>query len=268
MADGLMSQALANVRSAQQQTAAATGLPSAATPVQSNMVATLQTMIPTVQSAAAAILQAATGGSQPIAAAEAAIEAKDSGAMKAALDSLQASMASVTSLVTNAVTEVQAALTAILADNQTLATIGADLNTQIIKASAEADTATSEADDLDKKKYYWLLLGPFGLVGLATCIGMIVTASNKVNGVRQHVSELRGQAAQWTKIQSDLDLLRHEVPTISSTLLSLQSGLEFLGGDTTEVVADVAKAEGGSPIARAYVITAKHELAILASDAS
>lgn len=267
MADGLMSQAIANVRTAQEEVQSITGLPEGAVGIQSHMVATLDTMIPAVTAASAAVLRAANEAMTPLAAADAAVEAGDAAAMKESVASLQAILATETATVDAAIALVQSAFDAVTADNQLLAGVGADLAGQITRASAEADEASHAADDLDRQKWWFLLLGPLGLPGLATCIGLIVDANNKVNTMRQRVSELRGQSAQWTKIQADLDLLRHDVPVVTGTLLSLQSGLQFLGGDTTEVVADVNRASG-SHIAKAFLLAARHQLTLLMTDAS
>lgn len=267
MSDGLMSQSIENVRNARAQVAAVDGLPTEAVAVQSHMVSVLDTMVPAVQTAASGVLRVASEATAPLAAAEAAIGAGDGEAMRSALESLTTLMGSVTTSVKTAVVEVQSALGAITADNQTLANIGSELQATITRTSAEADTASAEADALDRDKWWYLLLGPFGLPGLAACIGMIVTATNKVNGIRQQVSDLRAQSAQWTKVKADVDLLSHDVPSVSKSLLSVQAGLEFLGGDTSEVVKDVAKAPGSS-IGRAWLIAANQELAVLTTDAS
>ena len=163
---------------------------------------------------------------------------------------------------------VNTALARLNAGSQTLANVTVDLSAQIAKAGGEAEAAQGEADSLEKNKYYWLLLGPFGLVGLGICIGMLVDATNKVNGIRQHVSGLKAQSAQWTKMQADLDLLRHDIPNLSGTLSSLQNALGFLGGDITEVVADVGNATTHSAVARAFILAAGQQLATLRTDAS
>ena len=268
MADGLMSQAIANVRLAQGHLAAVTGLPPAASPVQASMAATLATMIPLVESAASAVLGFATAAAQPMDAASAAIGAGDAAALKSALLSIQSSMRSAASAVGAADSEVEAAYATLIADNETLANVARNLAAQITLADAEGEAADAEADSLERNKYYWLLLGPFGLAGLAVCIGMIVDATNKVNGIRQHISELQAQSAQSTKMQADLALLQHDVPNLSSTLLSLKNALGFLGGDITEVVADVGNAATGSSVARAFVMTAQQQLTTLRTDAS
>ena len=267
MADGLLSRAIANTRLAQGHLATITGLPPAATATRTTMVATLATMVPVVE-AASAVLDFTAAAVPPMDAASAAIGAGDGAATKNALDSVQSSMRSAASAVGVAASGVTTAFTALTADNQTLATLGSDLTAQITHANAEADAANAEADSLEKNKYYWLLLGPFGLPGLAVCIGMIADATNKVNGIQRHISELRAQSTQWTKMQADLDLLLHDIPNLANTLSSLRNALNFLGGDITEVVADVGNTTTGSPIARAYLITAQHQLTILRTDAS
>jgi hypothetical protein len=268
MADGLMSQAIANVRLAQDHLVAITGLPSAAAAVQVNLEGALTTLIPATQTAASAVLEFAAAAAAPMEAANTAVMAGDAGGVKSALDAVQSAMRSAAAAVGTATTGVDAALARLNADSQTLANVDVSLSAQIAQADGEADAAQGEADSLEKNKYYWLLLGPFGLVGLGICIGMLVDATNKVNGIRQHVSELKAQAAQWTKMQADVDLLRHDIPNLSSTLSSLQNALDFLGGDITEVVADVGNVTTHSSVARAFILTAGQQLAALRTDAS
>lgn len=268
MADGLMSQTIANVRLAQDHLAAITGLPPEASTVQASMVRTLATMIPLAESAASAVLGFATAAGPPMEAANAAVAAGDGAALKGALVAVQSLMGPAASAVETADGGVKTAYEAVSADNETLANVARDLAVQITQANAEAQTASDAADSLERNKYYWLLLGPFGLTGLAVCVGMIADATIRVNGIRQHISELQSQSTQWTKMQADLDLLRLDVPKLSGTLLSLRNALGFLGGDITEVVADVGNVATGSSIARAFAITAQHQLTTLRIDAS
>jgi hypothetical protein len=268
MADGLTSQAIANVRLAQSQLAGISGLPDGAAAVQASIAGTLATMIPAVETASTAVLSFAAQAAQPLDAADAAIEESDAAAVKVAISSFQSAIHPAMSAVTAATSGVQAALAALAADNQTLAGIGSNLHDQITNANAQADAASSQADSLDKSKLYWLALGPFGLVGLAICIAEITEANDNINGIRQHVSELRAQATQWTQMQANLSLLEHDVPNLADTLLSLRNALDFLSGDATEVVSDVATAGAGSPIARAFILTARQQLATLRTDAS
>lgn len=267
MSQGMMSAAIANVRTAQAAATAVTGLPARAAAVQSSMSTTIDTMLDHVGGACTTIVAAANSLSAPLDAADAAVDAGDGAALKSTLDQMQTQVAAVTDQMTAANSEVKVALEQIINDNHQLAAIGNDLAAEITRAQAEADEASREAEALDQKKWYLLALGPFGLVGLATCIALLVEAGNKVTKLRQQVSGLRGQAAQQTKVQTDLDLLRQEVPTVSNTLLSLQNGLSFIDSDTSAVVADVHKAPG-SPIAKAFLLVARHQIQTLATDAS
>jgi hypothetical protein len=268
MGDGLMSRAIANVRLAQSQLAAISGLPDGAPAVQTSIAGTLATMIPLVEGAASAVLSFAGQAGQPLDAANAAIGAGDAAAVKAALDSFQSAIHPVMSSVAAATSGVQAGLAALAADNQTLADIGSNLQAQITSANVQADGASAQADSLDQSKLYWLALGPFGLIGLAICIAEITEANNNINSIRQRVSELRAQSAQWTQMQANLGLLEHDVPNLSDTLLSLRNALDFLSSDATEVVSDIQTAGAGSPIARAFILTAQQQLATLRTDAS
>lgn len=263
-----MSQAIVNVRLAQSQLATISGLPDGAAAVQASVAGTLATMIPLVETASSAVLSFTGQASQPLGAANAAIGAGDAAGVKVALDSFQSAIHPVMSSVTAATSGVQAGLTALAADNQTLADIGSNLQVQITNANAQADAASAQADSLDSSKLYWLALGPFGLIGLAICIAEITQANNNINSIRQQVSDLRTQSAQWTQMQANLGLLGHDVPDLSNTLLSLRNALDFLSGDATEVVSDVAAAGAGSPIARAFILTAQQQLATLRTDAS
>jgi DNA repair ATPase RecN len=268
MGNGLMSQAIANVRLAQGQLAAISGLPGGAPAVQASIASTLATLIPPVETAASAVLSFARQAAQPLDAASAAIGAGDATALKTALDSFQSAITPVMSAVKAATNGVQASSAVLAADDQTLAAIGSSLQAQITDANTQADAASAQADSLDQSKYYWLALGPFGLVGLAICIAEITEASNNVNSLRQRVSELRAQSSQWSQMQANLSLLEHDIPNLANTLSSLRNALDFLSSDATEVVSDVGAAGAGSPIARAFILTAQQQLATLRTDAS
>ncbi|MGD8215186.1 hypothetical protein [Aestuariimicrobium sp. Y1814] len=264
---GLMSAAIANVRSAQAAASAVTGLPGNAAAIQSAMATTMDAMVGHVEGACTAIVSAANASTAPLDAADAAVEAGNADNLATALGQIQANMAQVSQQVTAANDQVKASLNSIIDDCHTLAGIGNDLAADITRAQAKADEAARAADALDKKKWYYLILGPFGAVGLAACIALIVEAQKKVDSLRSQVSNLRGQATKQQKVQADLDLLRDEVPTVSNALMSLQNGLSFLQGDTSAVVEDVRRTPGSS-IAKAFLLAARHEVQTLASDAS
>lgn len=267
MSTGIMSAAIANVRAAQRNAAAVTGLPPRATAIQSDIATATESMLGDVEKASAALVAAANSVNAPLDAAEQAVEAGNGDALKSALDDVQARLGAMGGQLAAAHDRVKGALDQVINSNVELASIGSDLAADITRAEAKAVEADKAAEELDKKKWYFLFLGPLGLAGLATCIGLIVDATNKANKLRQEVSQLRGQAAQQRKVQADLDLLRQEIPVVSGRLLSLQNGLTFIDSDTSAIIADVRKTPG-SPIAKAFLLTTRHQVETLIMDAS
>lgn len=265
---GLLSQVIANVRLAHEHVTSITGLPPAAAPAQARIGTALATMVPAVELAASTVLRF-TGVTTPLMdAATAAIAAGDGSAMKKALDAIQASMRSAAQAVDAAVSGVKTGLADVTAASQSLAAVGSDLGTQITHAVAEATAADEAAESLERNKYWWILAGPFGVIGLSVCIGMIVTQTNEVNRIRRHINDLRAQSAQWTKMQADLGLLQHAIPNLSSTMLTLRNALGFIGGDITNVVTDVEDVTTRSTVARAYLLVVQQQLDTLRADAS
>jgi hypothetical protein len=265
---GLISQAITNLKAVTDQVAGLTGLPGDAVPVQTAMVKTLNTVIPVVEASAKSVHAFAAAASPLLAKAKAGLDAGDAKTVADALTRVQTASREARTSVDGATSVVRSAVAAVTGQVQTLANLGNAINQQVTQGNAELNAARDEAAALDRKKYYWLLLGPFGLVGLGVCIGMIVSMTQKVTGLESRASALRAQVAQWTKMQADIDLLRDDLPAISSKLLSLQNGIEFVGGDLTGVLSDVGRAGADSSVARAFIMTAESEVATLQADAS
>ncbi len=264
----MLSGVIANVRLARDHIVGVAGLAPAALPVQARMAETLAALVPPVETAASAVRDFAAAAPSQLDAADEAITVGDSDATRRVLESLQHSAQPTGLALASASERVTAGKASIFADNQTLADLATALSTQLTHDDAEADAAREAVDSLERNKYYWLLLGPLGLPGLAVCIGMIVDATNRANGIQRHISELRAQSTQLTKMCADLRLLQQEVPTLATLIQSLQNALGFLGGDIGEVVADVGRSTTPSTIARAYVVAARHQVSTLMADAS
>lgn len=269
MADqGFLSQAIANMQSLNDHLGTLAQLPPGADQAKASVQGSVAGAIPVIRSSSQTVLAFVDAGKPLADEAMAALAAGDASAVKARLGELQTASQPAKGAVASATRVIQATIGNVNAQLAVLGQIDGTLQSQINQAQNELNLAQSSADDLEKKKYYWLLAGPFGLIGLGICIGMIVDATQRVTGLQQRASELRGQMAQWSKMKADVDLAIAELPAVGAKLQTIQNGIDFIGGDIGEVLNDVAKAGGGSIIARAYIMTAQHELDALRHEAA
>jgi hypothetical protein len=266
ISQGLIAQALANLQTAREHLAAIGGLPAGAEAARGTVERRVGEVIPPIQGARQSVGGFVESATPLAGAAMAALGGGDAAAVERALAGMQAAAQPAKASVDAAAAAIQAGMGCVREQVAVLAQVEGALQQQISQASNELTLAQNAADELDKKKYYWLLLGPLGLPGLAACIAMIVTASQKVSGLQQRAGELRGQVAQWSKMKADVDLVVTELPLLDGKLQSLQNGIDFVRGDIAQVIEDVRKAGSGSAIARAYIMAAETELATLGAE--
>jgi hypothetical protein len=209
MADGqgLISQALANMETVRAHLASLTCLPASAEAARTTVQQSVTSIIPAVQASSQSV-GAYVDTATPLAAvAMAALDRGDPGQVEQSLAEMQTASAPAKAAVDAATAAIQTTMSDVNTQIVALDQAESALQQQISQASNELSEAQAEAADLDKKKYYWLLLGPLGLAGLAACIALIVTASQKVTGLQNRASQLRAQVAQWSKMKSDVDLV-------------------------------------------------------------
>jgi hypothetical protein len=264
----MVSQALANLESVARELAGLSGLPQDADAARTTVEASITALVPVVTATSQTVVGFVATATPLADKAASALAAGDAQGVVDALGGIQAASPPAGTSVAQATQALQATMGSVNAQAGTLANAESALQGQITQATNELNQAQASADELDKKKYYWLALGPFGLIGLGICIGMIVDATNRVNGILQRVSALRAQVAQWTKMKADMDLVAGDLPQLATKLQSLQNGLDFVGSDITAVLDDVRSAGSGSAIAKAYILTTQAELATLRADAS
>ncbi|MBV9505105.1 MAG: hypothetical protein JO323_08895 [Acidobacteriia bacterium] len=132
-------------------------------------------------------------------------------------------------------------------------------NIAAAKSTLQADQ--QEVNEINSKKYYWLLLGPFGLVGLGIAIGMLVTANNKVSQIEGQISALNLQISQFSKMQVDVEQLRQDVVALADKIQSVKNAVDIVGGDIQSILTDAAL---GSQ-AKVFLLALKGELGYLAS---
>lgn len=266
--DGVLSQAVANLQDVTGCLFSLAGLPPGADAARATVTQSVNSAIPVVRASSCSVLAFVDTARPLVTSAMAALEGGDADGVRSAVTAVANASALVKSSIETSTAAIQTAIGDINGQLGALSGIDSTLWGQITQANSEAQSAQDAADELDKKKLYWLLLGPFGLIGLGVCIGMIVDANNRIAQIQARVSTLRGQSAQWTKMKTDVDLAIAELPVIGSKLQNLQNSVDFVSSDVSEVIADVGKGGSGSAIARAFLMTAQHELEILSRDAA
>lgn len=149
-----------------------------------------------------------------------------------------------------------------------LASINQDMQNQIIVLQQDAANAQQQADQASKDKYYWLLLGPLGLAGLAAAITMLTVWNNKANDFKSQVSAMNGQVVALQTMISNTNALISDFSTAITQVSNVQNAVNFLSADIQNVVADLNQSGSGSALAIGYLNTTISEILTVISDAS
>jgi hypothetical protein len=142
------------------------------------------------------------------------------------------------------------------------ATLQADIN----NLSVEIDSANREVESLNQRKYYLIALGPFGLVGLAAIIGLLVTWNNKINDLKSRSSNFEIQITMLNSLINNIDSMMGNFNTAVGLVSNIKNGTDFLSSDITVVIADLKNADG--KLALIYMMAASQQVKTLATDAS
>jgi len=147
-----------------------------------------------------------------------------------------------------------------------LAIIDQNLKAQIINLKSQAQDAQNEADYYNKRKYYFLALGPFGLVGLGIAIGFLVSWTNKANDLSAQVSALNVQATSIQLLVTNVDALINNFTDAVNQISNIKNSIDFLSADIQNVINDLNNSS--IPNAVLFLTAVIHELEMLQGDAS
>jgi len=237
---GLLSQALQNLIAATQQIAALSGLPPQAQQLQAATgvaIKPLPGLIQNMQQTGSAFvaravpelndIMAMLTNNQPIVD----IKAK----MSAVLDQT-ASLDNVVMAVTK---QAESISSLIFGDFNQLAIIEAGLSGQATNLQGQLGAAQGEEAAAQKRYYYLIALGPFGLIGLAAALALYLKLKSDVNDIQSSISNLNAQINVLTAMQSACNALGTDFQSVIARTSDVRNAMDLLGGSIQQINNDL-----------------------------
>jgi hypothetical protein len=258
----IVTQALANVIATSQNLATVTGLPAQAASVQTQAVKIANEIVPVVQTLKQQVQLFVQLAGPLLGSALAALDASAPDQAKPIVVRLQEAATGLAGTALASSKQLGSARDSSNGCVGSMSAVQSTLDGDIAAANAERTSRQSEVDSLNKNKYYWLLLGPFGVIGLGIAIGELVTANNRVAEIETRISALGQQAAQAGKMKIDVQQLSTALSSLAGRLEDLKSSVDFVCADMKLVLKDLGDAQAKAT-AKAYLLTVQGELATL-----
>lgn len=152
--------------------------------------------------------------------------------------------------------------------SNTLVSINQVMQNQIIELQQQAANAQTQMDQANKDKYYWLLLGPLGLAGVAAAVAMFIVWNNKANDIKSKLCAMNAQIIALQTFISNTSALISDFSIAISQISNVLNAINFLSSDIQNVVVDLNKSGSGSSSAIAYLNAAISEIQTVITDAS
>ena len=168
--------------------------------------------------------------------------------------------------ISNSVNQIMATKSQILNLSSQLSTNENELKNKMVGLKSQADDAKKQADYYTKRKYYFLALGPFGLIGLGIAIGMIASWTKKANNFNAQVCQLEVQINTIKQLVGNIDTLISTFTKGITQISNIKNAVGFLQSDLQNIIDDLNHANGQNAVL--MTTTALHQCETLESDAS
>ena len=265
MSSNSLTQVINNITSGiNQMNAALAALPAPA-PNQANMVAALQGSVPLLQSMQSQILSFAKNASSVLNYALSDINNSNYSDATTKIQAVNTSANTLKTATNDANTQLSKITPQIISVGAELNNMRNSLSSQLASLQGQLQDAQNQVDYYNKRKWYFLLLGPFGIAGVATAVALIVTWTQKVNGYQSDVNNINNQInAANNSINSVCNAQSVCIDSINN-VSSINNTVDVMFADITEVIADLSST---TPVtAKLYVTAALTEVQILETDA-
>jgi hypothetical protein len=147
-----------------------------------------------------------------------------------------------------------------------LTTMNNNLLAQSASLNGQLQDAKNQVDYYSKRKYYFLLLGPFGLVGLGIAAGFLISWTNKANDFQNQINNINRQIASVNNSNAAVQNVQTATINAISSVSFVNNTIDVLSSDITEIVTDLSSVTPAT--AKLYITAANTEVQLLANDAS
>lgn len=237
---GLLSQAVANLIAAEQQITGLGGLPPGAQTIQTNssvLIGSIVSQIRQIQGLVGGFVSNATSSLN-------AIETMIANnapppQIKAAIMTVQIAAATLKSQVATVSGPIVSALAQVDAFAVQLNSVESGLAGQISGLQGQLGDAQGE-EEAAQKRYYWLIaLGPFGLVGLAVALGLYLHWKSQVNDLESQISSLNSQIGSLNAMVNACRQMGGDFQDVVTKISGVRNTVNFLFDDVLAIITDL-----------------------------
>lgn len=267
--NGLLSQTITNLVNLNQQLGTLGNLPASAQGIQQSAQALFNTDVANLKTIQSDVLAYTTPTITQLNTALADLNSGNTTSAAAIATTANQGAKNLSGTVGGLLNDIMATKTQVISFSNSLSAIETDLQNQITSLNVQIQGAQAKVDQYNKEKYYFLALGPFGLVGLATAIALLATWNGKVNSLNSQISGMNAQISAAQMLITNVNSLIGNFNTAVTQISNINNSINFLSGDIQEVIDDLNNSKGGGTAqAILYLTTALHEVQTLATDAS
>ena len=266
---GLLTQSIQNLLTAGKNLASINGLPSNAQTISASAISLLQGEITKITATQAAVKQFVAATLPRLQQVQNDLNTNTN---------LSQDITIVTELGTNAValqqnvnalnTDINATKASLVNLYNGLSPIKIELNGRQISLNTQLQSAQQEADAIRSKEKYFLLLGIFGLIGLAAAAIALAVEQGKVNDLQAQASSLRAQMTTLGNMINSVNSMNADFTDIITKISNVKNAVDFVASDATVVLNDLKNSNGEQTQAKLYVATTITQLQTVASDAA
>ncbi len=119
--------------------------------------------------------------------------------------------------------------------------IASDLNARVAALEANIRDAERRRADEEKNRLKWLALGPFGLVGLAIAIGMIVSIGNEIDNLRNQANSDRAKLGETQMLLHATQQLVGQAQELVGQVGYLRNDIDIIVSELDNTMKNLAK---------------------------
>ena len=238
---GPLTQTLAALQSSLSQVGAIQNLPAQAGDVQHTVCAAFAPILneaPEFQSSILAFLASAKPSLDNVI--DQLAQGADGQSVASTIADIASKMAAFQSTSSTLVTAATGAMSTLTTSFTTLSGIEGTLQTQIAGLQGQLGTASGEMTATQKRYYYLLALGPFGLVGLSVALALYLKWKGDVSNLQAQINSLNSQIASLQSIISSCKALATSESLVLQDLTNLKNSINSVSSDFTEIEQDLA----------------------------
>ncbi|WP_426430344.1 hypothetical protein ACPX19_12510 [Winogradskyella sp. HB-48] len=262
----LLSQLITNLGNLIKQLAAVLNLPPACVTIQKSAEDLIQSDIDKLKSIQSQTLDFTKPAIDELNTALSKLNSGDTSGALPIVSKVNADATTLDAAISASADQIMATKVQILSLSSQLSTNENALNNEMVGLQSKAEDAKKQADYYTSRKYYFLALGPLGLIGLGIAIGMIASWTKKANSFNAQVSQLEVQISTIKQLVANIDTLISTFTKGVTQVSNIKNAVGFLQSNLQNVIDDLNNANGQNAIL--LVTTALHECQSLESDAS